>query len=84
MRDLRAMGESNAVSERRRGFTRRATLARAAARYHQRFARPDGRVPARFEIITLTAWSPHADQPKPLPPGSGRAPLATALDAWRA
>ena len=79
MRDLRAMGESNAVAERRRGFTRRATLVRAAALYRELFARPDGRLPARFEIITLTAWAPHASQPQPLRPGSASARLAAAL-----
>lgn len=79
MRDLRAMGESNAVAERRRGFTRRATLARAAALYRELFARPDGRLPARFEIVTLTAWAPHESQPLPLRPGSARASLAAAL-----
>jgi NADH dehydrogenase [ubiquinone] 1 alpha subcomplex assembly factor 5 len=79
MRDLRGMGESNAVAERRRRFTRRATLARAAALYASRFAQPDGRIAATFEIITLTAWAPHQDQPKPLRPGSGQTPLAAAL-----
>ena len=79
MRDLRAMGETNAVAERRRGFTRRATLARADALYRQLFARPDGRLPARFEIVTLTAWAPHAGQPQPLRPGSARTRLADAL-----
>jgi NADH dehydrogenase [ubiquinone] 1 alpha subcomplex assembly factor 5 len=79
MRDLRAMGETNAAAERRRGFTRRATLARAAALYRERFARPDGRISARFEIVTLTAWAPHAAQPQPLRPGSARFRLADAL-----
>ncbi|MDB5411331.1 MAG: methyltransferase protein, partial [Rhodospirillales bacterium] len=79
MRDLRAMGESNAVIERRRSVTRRAMLLRAAALYEQRFAQPDGRIPATFEIITLTGWAPHASQPKPLRPGSATTRLATAL-----
>ncbi len=79
MRDLRAMGETNAVQERRRGFTRRATLARAAAIYAEQFGQPDGRIPASFQIITLTAWAPHASQPKPLRPGSATARLADAL-----
>lgn len=81
MRDLRAMGETNAVGERRRGFTRRATLARAAALYGQRFARPDGRIRASFQLITLTAWAPHETQPKPLRPGSAAHRLADALGA---
>jgi NADH dehydrogenase [ubiquinone] 1 alpha subcomplex assembly factor 5 len=80
MRDLRAMGETNAAAERRRAFTRRATLARAVAIYGERFGRADGRIAARFDIITLTAWAPDASQPKPLRPGSAEARLADALD----
>jgi NADH dehydrogenase [ubiquinone] 1 alpha subcomplex assembly factor 5 len=73
------MGESNAVVERRRSLTRRATLLRAAAIYEARFALPDGRIPATFEIITLTGWAPHESQPKPLRRGSAKTRLATAL-----
>ena len=79
MRDLRAMGEANAVAERRKTFTRRATLARTAAIYQERHGLPDGRIPASFEIITLTAWAPHESQPKPLRRGSATARLADAL-----
>jgi NADH dehydrogenase [ubiquinone] 1 alpha subcomplex assembly factor 5 len=79
MRELRGMGESNAVAERRRSFTRRTTLVRAAAIYGERFGQPDGRIPASFEIITLTAWAPHESQPQPLRPGSATTRLAAAL-----
>ncbi len=79
MRELRAMGETNALSERRRGFTRRATLLRMAAIYRERFGEPDGRIRASFEIVTLTAWAPHESQPKALRPGSAAARLAEAL-----
>ena len=58
MRDLRLMGESNALIERRRGMTRRATLARAAELYRLRHPAPDGRIAASFQIMTLTAWAP--------------------------
>ncbi|HEX4111231.1 MAG TPA: methyltransferase domain-containing protein [Stellaceae bacterium] len=54
MRDLRAMGEANPTSERSRTFTRRATLARALEFY----GAESGRIGARFEIATLTAWAP--------------------------
>jgi len=81
MRDLRAMGETNAVVERRRRFTRRATLMRAATAYGALFGRADGRIPATFEIVTLTAWAPHESQPKPLPRGSAKTRLAAALEA---
>lgn len=79
MRDLRAMGEGNALAERRRGFSRRAVLLRAAALYEQLYADAAGRIPATFKIVTLTAWAPHAAQPKPLRPGSAAARLAEAL-----
>jgi SAM-dependent methyltransferase len=81
MRDLRGMGESNAMVERRRTPTRRATLARAAAIYAEKYGQADGRVPATFQVITLTAWAPHPCQPKALAPGSARSRLADALDA---
>ena len=58
MRDLRGMGETNALSARRRTPLRRATLARAAVLYAERFGLPDGRIPATFEILFLTGWAP--------------------------
>jgi NADH dehydrogenase [ubiquinone] 1 alpha subcomplex assembly factor 5 len=79
MRDLAAMGESNLVAERRRGFSRRATLVRAAEIYGERFALPSGRVAATFEVLFLHGWAPHESQPKPLKPGSAAHRLATAL-----
>jgi len=77
--DLRGMGESNANSERRTTFSRRATLLRAVEIYMENFADADGRAPATFEVITLTAWAPAPDQPKPLRRGSGQTPLGDAL-----
>ena len=79
MRDLGAMGESNLVAERRRGFSRRATLLRAAEIYGERFALPSGRVAATFEVLFLHGWAPHESQPKPLKPGSAARRLADAL-----
>jgi NADH dehydrogenase [ubiquinone] 1 alpha subcomplex assembly factor 5 len=58
MRDLRGMGETNALSERRRAPLRRQTLARATALYEERFGLADGRIPATFEILFLTGWAP--------------------------
>ncbi len=81
MHDLRGMGETNAVRARPSRFTRRATLLRAAADYQARYADGEGRLPATFRIIYLTAWAPHESQQKPLRPGSARARLADALDA---
>jgi len=66
MRDLRGMGETNALAARRR-FLSRATLARAGATYTERFSNADGRIKATFEILFLTGWAPHADHAKPRP-----------------
>jgi SAM-dependent methyltransferase len=79
MADLRAMGESDAGIHRRRGFTRRRTLTTAAERYRALFGDAEGRVPATFQVIYLTAWAPHESQQKPLKPGSATARLADAL-----
>ena len=79
MRELRAMGAANALLHRSRSPMRRATLARALEIYAQRFGLASGRIPATFEIITLTAWAPHESQQKPLQPGSAKARLADAL-----
>jgi len=79
MRDLRGMGETNALAARRRNFWRRATLMRAAALYAERFGDGDGRIPASFEILFLCGWAPHPSQPQPLRRGSATARLADAL-----
>ena len=81
MRDLRAMGEGNALAARLRRPTGRAVLARAAEIYAQTYGRADGLIPATFEIICLTGWAPHEAQQKPLRPGSAAARLADVLQA---
>ncbi|MCL7465888.1 methyltransferase domain-containing protein [Phaeovulum sp. NW3] len=79
--DLRAMGEANALTGRRRTFTPRAVFAQAASRYAAAYAEPGGRVRASFDMVWLTGWKPHASQQKPLRPGSAAARLADALGA---
>ncbi|MBE3638255.1 methyltransferase domain-containing protein [Mangrovicoccus algicola] len=77
MQDLRAMGETNALAARPRGFTRRDVMLEAARRYP---GAPEGPVQATFELVTLTGWAPDASQPRPLRPGSAAARLADALN----
>lgn len=79
--DLRAMGETNILLERPRKPLSRRVLVRAMELYLARFAEADGRVPATFEIITVTGWAPHESQQKPLRPGSAKMRLADALGA---
>ena len=79
MRDLRAMGEGNALAGRLRRPTARAVILRAAALYAEEFGGPDGRIGATFEVVTLTGWAPAESQPRALRPGSATARLADAL-----
>ena len=79
LRDLRALGWTNALTARRKAGLRRDTLARAAALYAERFADADGRLRASFEMVWLSGWAPHESQQKPLRPGSAKARLADAL-----
>jgi SAM-dependent methyltransferase len=79
MAELRRMGATNALTERRRTPLRRATLLRMAEIYAKRFADSDGRIRATFEIVWLSGWAPHESQQKPLRPGSAKSRLADAL-----
>jgi SAM-dependent methyltransferase len=79
LHDLRHMGATNPLAERRRVPLRRATLMRAMEVYAARFADPDDRVRASFDIIWLSGWSPHESQQKPLRPGSAQKRLADVL-----
>jgi SAM-dependent methyltransferase len=79
MQDLRRMGASNVLVERRRVPTRRATMLRMAQVYGERFADLDGRIRATFDVIWLSGWAPHESQQQPLQPGSAKASLAEAV-----
>lgn len=80
-RDLRAMGEGNAMADRRRRPMRPGVLARASEIYAE--TNPDpaipGRILAQIDLVFLTGWAPHPEQQKPMRPGSARMPLAEAL-----
>jgi SAM-dependent methyltransferase len=79
MQELKAMAASNPLVDRRRTPVTRSLLLRAAEIYQERFALPSGRIPATFEIITLTGWVPHESQQKPLQPGSAEVSLTAVL-----
>jgi len=79
MQDLRRMGATNVLLERRRTPTRRATLLRMAQIYGERFADADGRIRATFDVIWLSGWAPHESQQQPLQPGSGKVSLREAV-----
>jgi hypothetical protein len=77
--DLRGMGETNTLTDRRKSFLRRRTLMRAMDMYRDNFSDHEGRIRATFDVIYLTGWAPHESQQVPLKPGSARMPLAQAL-----
>ncbi len=79
MRELRAMGETSIMADRRRTGLRRDTLSRTAEIYARSFPAAGGRIMATFEIVFLTGWRPAADQPRPLRPGTATHRLAQAL-----
>ncbi|SMO82771.1 methyltransferase domain-containing protein [Paracoccus laeviglucosivorans] len=84
-RDLRGMGEGNALAARLRHPTRRDVLMRAAEIYAESHADPDNadRIRATFELVFLTGWAPDDSQQKPLRPGSAKMSLADALASIR-
>lgn len=81
MKELRGMGETNALTGRPKNFLRKDVFMRACEIYEREFGLENGRVPATFEVMYLTGWHPHESQQKPLKPGSGKISLADALKA---
>jgi NADH dehydrogenase [ubiquinone] 1 alpha subcomplex assembly factor 5 len=79
MREVRALGGGNVLLARSKAPLSRRTLERTEAIYRGRYATPDGRVSATFEIVYLSGWGPDASQQKPLKPGSAAYRLADAL-----
>ncbi|MEE8258538.1 MAG: SAM-dependent methyltransferase, partial [Sphingomonadales bacterium] len=79
MRDLRAMGETNALLGRSKTFSRKDTLKAAIEYYFKHFSNEEGRILATFQILYLTGWGPGPGQPKPLRPGSGKVSLKDVL-----
>jgi SAM-dependent methyltransferase len=77
--DLRAMGEASILDARLKRPTRRAVIARAAALYQDKFAMPDGKIPATFRLIFMTGWAPHESQQQPARRGSGKVNLGEVL-----
>jgi len=74
MRDLKGMGENNAVIKRRSNVPRDTFMA-AASIYQSLYGNPDGSVPATFQIIYFIGWAPHESQPQPKKRGSAQVSL---------
>ncbi|MDR3493437.1 MAG: SAM-dependent methyltransferase [Ancalomicrobiaceae bacterium] len=79
LRDVRAMGGANPLAERSRRPASRRLFLRAAEIYAERYADPDGRIRATFQVVSALGWAPSDSQPKPARPGSATVRLADAL-----
>lgn len=62
MRDLRAMGATNAMTNRRHTLTGRTRFAAASAAYEP-LRGADGKLPSTWEVIYAHAWSPEPGAP---------------------
>jgi SAM-dependent methyltransferase len=75
--DLRDASATNMLSQ--RYPVSRQWLAEADAAFAA-LAGPDGKTRESLSFITITAWAPSPDQPKPAQRGSGKTSLAQLLD----
>lgn len=79
IRDLRGMGETNALARRHRGLVPRRFFDAVGEIYQENFSE-GGYLLATFELVFLTGWAPDDSQQRPLRPGSAKARLSEALN----
>lgn len=78
--DLKKLGCTNALAERTKAFTAKLLLQSVEATYVEKY-KSDDQLPATVELIHFMGWSPAANQPKALRPGSATVRLADVLGA---
>jgi len=81
VRDLRDAGLSNILNQPSASLDRH--IWQKARDIFMADAETDGKVAENIEILYICGWSPHADQPKPLAPGSATASLQEALNRFK-
>ncbi len=79
MRDLRAMGEANALIERHKTPVKPSLFSAVQEHYARDFSTQSNRILATFEQVYLLGWAPAESQQKPLRPGSASHSLASIL-----
>ena len=79
LKDLRAMGQTNALSAQPRGIDPHAFWPQVIAAYEALFPHPEGGVQATVDLVFLSGWAPGPGQQTPLAPGSAKQDLAWAL-----
>ena len=78
IRDLRAHGQSNALSGRQKKSISKRVLNAVDAHYARHHSQ-DGKLLATFDLLYATGWAPHESQQQPLKPGSAKTRLSDAL-----
>ena len=80
MKDLKGMGESNSLINRKKSFTTKKLFDVANEIYKKKFSE-NKKIYATFEILYFIGWSKHSSQQKPELPGSAKKKLAEALSS---
>ena len=85
LHDLRRMGETNIMIDRRRTFLKRGTLNRFLEIYSTQYKskKKEGGVKATFQLFCLTGWAPSKNQQKPLQPGSATHNFSDVLRTYK-
>ena len=80
MKDLKGMGESNSLINRKKIFTTKKLFDVANKIYKKKFSE-NKKIYATFEILYFIGWSKHSSQQNPEVPGSAKKRLADALSS---
>lgn len=80
MKDLQAMGESNAVISREKGAIQRDVLLAAEGIYRELHGNEDGSLPATFRLVYMIGWKRSPNQAKPLERGTGMFSIKDILE----
>ena len=80
MKDLKGMGESNSLIDRKKNFTTKKLFSVANEIYKKKFSK-NKKIYATFEILYFIGWSTHSSQQKPKRPGSAKKRLADVLSS---
>ena len=80
MKDLKGMGESNSLINRKKIFTTKKLFDVTNKIYKKKFSE-NKKIYATFEILYFIGWSKHSSQQNPKIPGSAKKRLADALSS---
>ena len=80
LREIKQMGEANALTQQHQGMTGKQFWPRVMQHYAEHFSNAEGKLNATVELVFMTAWAPHESQQQPAKRGSGQIALATAFE----